>query len=149
MNEKKPISPKLWGKDHKSTLVFIETICVDQGGVPGAEKMRTWSGRPLRGKVRGFPSEGGGRDYPTRLADGTEVSEHDDWDCVDDMVAAGLVIWGGTGTHPVFELTDLGWVIVSMMRRCLATTHLAGKRSLKDFNVADAIKRSLDARVAA
>jgi len=29
--------------------------------------------------------------YPTRLRDGVELQDHDDWDCLADCVAAGLL----------------------------------------------------------
>jgi hypothetical protein len=32
-----------------------------------------------------------GGKYPTRLKDGMEMSNHDDWDCLDDMEAEGLI----------------------------------------------------------
>lgn len=118
----KPVPPKLWGRDHTSTLLYVETRCVDYQGVIGAVHMRSWPGRPLRGDVGGpVPSAvGGRRGVPTRLADGTELSEHDDWDCVEDMVAAGLIKWEGTGMQPILVLTDKGWRVAHRLRRLRA-----------------------------
>ena len=68
-----------WGKDHWSTLAYLETCVVDQNGYLDARRMRDSD-----------PS------YPTRLyghaADETrKVDNHSDWDCVSDFIAAGLV----------------------------------------------------------
>lgn len=85
------ISLNLWGKDHYSTLAYLESRAVDNGGVIQNAHMRTSSKRhPLfvaRGPL-GPPTDGG--HYPTSYKDG-EMNEHDDWDCLDDMVRAGLI----------------------------------------------------------
>jgi len=113
---------EVWGRDHESTMLYIETRCVDYGGVPVAAQMRTCKGRPRRGSVSGrdgaLPLPPG--DFPTHLADGTELYGHDDWDCVNDLVAAGLLEWLGTGLLPVFRLTDAGWEFVGKLRRAKA-----------------------------
>ena len=112
-----------WGRDHWSTLLYVEDVCVSGNGEPVAERMRQWPGRPRRGRlldaVPGLPAPGKG--YPTRLNDGTEVHDHDDFDCVEDMVDAGLVEWRGTGLRPVFRLTALGWAMASALRQHMAT----------------------------
>lgn len=113
---RKPVSPELWGKDHFTTLLYIESVCTDKKGVPEATCMRTWPGRPLRGTVDTVRLYHSTKGYPTRLRDGQELTDHDDWDCVDDMVHAGLILWEGTGTHPVFQLTDKGWTLASALR---------------------------------
>lgn len=109
-----------WGRDHWSTLLYIEDICTNGDGEPVSERMRQWPGRPRRGKCR-LPWTPPCKGYPTRLNDGTEVTEHDDFDCVDDMVCAGLVEWHGTGLRPVLTLTELGWAMASALRRHVAT----------------------------
>lgn len=115
------------GRDHDSTMRYIETRCVDYGGVPAAAQMRTWPGRPARGDVRGMAGRGGGGDkkYPTRLADGTELHEHDDWDCLNDFEAAGLLVWEGTGLNPIIKLTDRGWRFAGLLRRRVAEKNKA------------------------
>lgn len=122
-----------WGRDHWSTLLYVEDICTNGSGEPVAERMRQWPGRPVRGKLLTAmgPPEGGNKGYPTRLNDGTEVAEHDDFDCVEDMVDAGLVEWRGTGLRPVFRLTALGWAMASALRQHLAT---AERRSTASFD---------------
>lgn len=85
------ITLNLWGKDHYSTLAYLESRAVDQGGVIQNAHMRTSLKRhPLfiaRGGL-GAPTDGG--NYPTCYKGG-EILEHDDWDCLDDMVQAGLL----------------------------------------------------------
>lgn len=116
----KPVPVELWGRDHITTFLYIESCCVDQGGVPGAAQMRTWSGRPRRGRMDARIPSSIGPDHPTRLNDGTNLTEHDDWDCADDMVAAGLLEWQGTGLNPIFKLTDTGWAVAGKLRRARA-----------------------------
>jgi hypothetical protein len=43
--------------------------------------------------------------YPTRLRNDVELSDHDDWDCLDDAEAAGLIESAGTGINPTYKLT--------------------------------------------
>ncbi len=87
-------SPRLsiddWGKDHWSTLAYIETRCVDHKGVLKNANMRTDAGRHPLFMARGFASPGDGSRYPT-IYKGGELTDHDDWDCLYDMVQAGLL----------------------------------------------------------
>jgi hypothetical protein len=95
-----------WGKDHWQVFLYVDDCWVNSSGFLDADKMRTdvtrhpvlfGSGR--RAKLGAQP-QGGGR-YPTRLKseqpreDGTwgavELAGHDDWDCLDDIILAGLV----------------------------------------------------------
>jgi hypothetical protein len=119
--DREPVPMELWGKDHLSTLLYIESRCVDGGGRPMLARMRHWPGRPLRGWDGSGP-EGGGMPCmptacPTRLKDGSDLSNHDDWDCVDDMEAEGLLETLGTGLQPIIKLTDYGWLVASALRR--------------------------------
>lgn len=108
-----PIQPVLWGRDHLSTLLYVETRVADHRGTIKREHMRCDRQRhPLQAHLgsMGGPS-------PTQLADGTLRHDHDDWDILDDLERAGLLIWGGTGMHPVIRLTDLGWTVSAALRR--------------------------------
>lgn len=114
--DRKPVPMELWGKDHLSTLLYIESRAVDGGGKPKIAQMRQWPGHPRRGwEGGGMPS--GPTAHPTRLKDGSGLSNHDDWDCVSDMEAAGLVEWHGTGLQPIITLTDYGWLVAGALRR--------------------------------
>ncbi len=105
--DREPVPPELWGKDHFSTLVYLETRIVDGDGRLKSAHMRTKSD---------------GTKYPTRLDDGTELVGHDDWDCVRDLEHAGYVTTR-TGRFKVrpgpYALTDAGWNLAGRCRRHL------------------------------
>jgi hypothetical protein len=113
------VPPNLWGKDHFSTLLYIETCCVDHSGVLKRECMRC---DPKRHPL--FRHSGSSNDTPpTRLAAGLQHN-HDDWDCLDDLIDAGYVQNLGTGANPRLKLTDLGWTKAGELRRQRAEAHL-------------------------
>jgi hypothetical protein len=41
----------------------------------------------------------------------------DDRDAAEQMEGHGLLVWGGTGMHPVFQFTDYGWAVAHAIRR--------------------------------
>lgn len=125
LDNKNPISMKAWGKDHWSTLLYLETRVVDHDGHLAPPQMRS------------------GSEYPTRLKAG-KVSHHDDWDCVVDMIEQGLVTLNA-GPHAfdptrtsgrqlhrfcadgaLVGLTDLGWKVAHQLRRHQAETRRSG-----------------------
>lgn len=118
-----------WGPDHRSTLLYIETRLVDGDGRPQNDKMRTNPRRhkALQGRIAGM-MRWSDDEYSSRLANGDRESGHDDWDCVDDMIAAGLILSRGTGLHPRYELTDAGWAEAHRLRRELADRRMAEGR---------------------
>lgn len=77
MDNHNRIHPRSWGKDHFSTLLYLETRIVAHGGIV--------QGQHLRGRDSG---------YPCRLRSGEKLN-HGDLDCIDDMKAVGLVTGGG------------------------------------------------------
>lgn len=100
MDNKERISPEKWGKDHFSTLLYLETRVVDHGGVIRGEQMR-------------------GRDsgYPCKLRSGERLN-HGDLDCIEDMREAGLVTGGGRNKpYKPFQLTESGWRLAHLLRR--------------------------------
>jgi predicted transcriptional regulator len=110
-----------FGRDHWSTFAYLGSVETNREGVPDRDKMRTHRKNRLRmSQVQALMTVAGVGWTGTRLADGTELEEHDDWDCLDDLEAAGLLKNIGTGFHPVVELTDEGWRLykaVSKFRR--------------------------------
>lgn len=119
--EPKPIPPELWGRDHASTLLYLETRVVDHGGKHEAPHMRR-----------------DGTKYPTRLRGGKTRKGHSDYDCVADMQAAGLLVFGTFTT-----LTDLGWAVAHALRRdravqgaAMAQGHATLLREIGDVMVA-------------
>jgi hypothetical protein len=90
-----------FGKDHWSTFAYIETRIVDHDGFISVPHMR--------GHLPGWEK------YPTRLKGGEEISPHSDFDCVDDLMAAGL-LEGGRATHYRYSLTRNGQAVASALR---------------------------------
>ena len=85
------ISPSNWGKDHWSTLAYIDTICVEKAGAMVAPdpKMRCNNRRHRHLIPRVW---GGWEDkYSSSLRDGSIAVGHDDWDCVQDLVEFGFL----------------------------------------------------------
>lgn len=109
--EAERIHPSRWGKDHWSTLAYIETRIVDHAGEPDWNHLRCdWSLHPYR------HDGGDAKDCPTRLLNGATASPHDDWSCIEDAEAFGLLEWCGTGANPVFVLTTLGALVCGRLR---------------------------------
>jgi hypothetical protein len=106
-----PVEIRDFGRDHWSLFGYIETVCVDHEGVP-----ELWR---LRCNAQTHPAlvgaHTGGRFYPTRTRT-QEIPGHDDWDCADDLEAAGLILVGGTGINPIFRMTDLGLRLAGELR---------------------------------
>lgn len=84
-----PISQ--WGVDHWQTLAYLETRAVDFKGIIDNRHMRT-NPRLHRNLVGSLPLGGiqDGSRYPTRLREGEQYG-HDDWSCLEDMAAIGLL----------------------------------------------------------
>jgi hypothetical protein len=81
-----------WGKDHWSTLAYFETLVVDHKGMISNARMRC-NARLHRNFawMTPFSPHTAESEYPTRLKGGIEQPGHDDWSCLEDMIAAGLV----------------------------------------------------------
>ena len=105
-----------WGKDHWSLLAYVECVCVDDGGVLRFNKMRAnpethslLSSGPLRWKpeyctrLAGFFEFEERADTEKAIAAGYAIAGHDDWDCLDDLEAEGLV-----------EVISLAWGTVTL-----------------------------------
>lgn len=112
-----------WGKDHWSTLAYLETLAVDHTGLakPVNARMRTNEKRHphlVEGSLgmMGIGAGMGGSKYPTRLKDG-EVKGHDDWDCVDDATEEGLIEDVGTGLNRAYKFTKLGKEVMAKLRQ--------------------------------
>jgi hypothetical protein len=96
-------TPAMWGKDHTSTFLYLDSRIVDRGGKLSHPNMRT--------------RESG---YPTRLQGGVELQGHDDYDCLDDFSANKLVTCSSddnSADEAVFSFTDLGWTVAALVRK--------------------------------
>lgn len=98
-----PVPVSLWGRDHYSTLGYLECRAVDNGGRIEPLHMR---GRP------GAPAI----DYPTRLAQGVLLQNHSDYDCLSDIEVAGLIEDHGTGMNPLVRMTEKGMLVCAALR---------------------------------
>lgn len=105
-----------WGRDHWSTLAYLETRIVGHRGVIQREHMRC---DPALHPHLAHEGSRMGSPAPTRLADG-EVSSHDDWSCQDDAEAEGLIQNVGTGLYRRYVLTDKGRPVAHALRDYLA-----------------------------
>ncbi|KKM68377.1 hypothetical protein LCGC14_1461380 [marine sediment metagenome] len=103
-----------FGKDHWSTFAYIDTRIMDYKGEPDRNHMRTDAKRHP-GLTHDF-SDLPDKEYPTILKGGVELSNHDDWDCLEDCQEAGLLEIHGTGIYPVYILTDSGRQVASQLR---------------------------------
>lgn len=122
--ERKTIPMDRWGKDHWSTLAYVEICTVDHQRAPGIgeitrERMRAnpnthpmlahlsdWN--PAHGtRLKGFKSHAETPDLC--------LPHHDDWDCLDDMEAAGLVEMYST-VNGYVQITALGRRIAHQLR---------------------------------
>lgn len=127
-----------FGKDHWSTFGYIEVRCVDHGGSPNRQHMRCCSVRhPGLAHLRNVAP-------PTRLKDGTEQQHHDDWDCADDLEAAGLIVVGGTGMFPIFKMTEEGTRVAGLLRAHKATGGSFGTFDPGPVRASDGVYRNLD-----
>lgn len=120
-----------WGKDHWSLLGYVDVRCVDYKGVLCNDHMRTDINKhPLLMSPRVASVYAGSKEkYPTRLKNNEVQHDHDDWDCLDDMEAFGLVeiisLINGFVT-----LTRLGSELAGLVR-----AHKAAGGSFATFDV--------------
>lgn len=117
-----------WGRDHWSTLCYLETRCVDHKGLIEIRNMRCDSERhPIFVHLTGPVAD---IKYPTRLKGGVELKNHDDWDCLDDAKNAGLIEDIGFTMTPQYKLTPLGLDVCSRLRK-----HKANGGTFSNFEV--------------
>jgi hypothetical protein len=124
------VQPNQFGKDHWSMLAYVESVCVD-GKQLNHSKMRANSQtHPLLNSTGLKWRE----DWGTRLADyfievndlwqvepdepkreANRLKQHDDWDCLNDLEAAGFVeVWNTT--QGAVKMTDMGQMVAAQLR---------------------------------
>jgi len=123
----RPVPVELWGKDHWSTLAYLETRAVDKDGKVNPSQMRC-----DRERHPGLACAFHIKPYPTRIKDGIELEDHDDWDCFDDAVAAGFVEWKGSGINPIVVFTKKGYEVAAKLRE-----HRAKGGAFTEFTLQD------------
>lgn len=120
-----------FGKDHWYTFAYAETCCVDgKDGIGrlalarmrcNAEKRSMMAANmrwaPRYGtRLMGF-FDFADRDDPAKAeAAGLQLLAHDDWDCLDDLEAAGF-IEVLTITNGMVRMTELGFKVSAALRQ--------------------------------
>lgn len=120
-----------FGKDHWSTFAYAETCCVDgKDGIGRLALARMRCNAEKRSmmaaNMRWAPRYGtrlmgyfdfAGRDDPAQAAAaGLQLPDHDDWDCLDDLEAAGF-IEVLTQTAGMVRMTALGNAVAAAARK--------------------------------
>lgn len=118
-------------KDHWSAFGYVESCCVDGTdgiGQVDLKKMRCNAGkRPLMGsnfmwrqswgtRLQGFFEFPDRSDFAKAQAAGLQLLEHDDWDCMDDLEAAGF-IEVISHTQGAARMTPLGHEVAAALRK--------------------------------
>lgn len=139
-----------FGEDHWSTLGYMASVIEDCSGFQvgfdgrmrqGRRNYRVMQEQCAKPKRPGSSALGVVMDkkYSSRLKSGEQVDGHDDWHCVQDMVAAGLagvlrdgVIDIETPVEPGVTLgfTTAGWKVAHRLRE-----HKASGGRWKNFEV--------------
>lgn len=82
-----PIDPKRWGRDHWSTLLYVDTRIVDHHGL-----LHAMPHDSVRGPKGSDPHMRITSEYPTRLLNPqADLRGHTDYDCLADAIAAGFL----------------------------------------------------------
>jgi hypothetical protein len=115
-----------FGKDHWSTLAYIETVMVECAGFQVGFDGRMRQGRrnfrvikeecplpkrPNRCKMAIVMEP----QWSTRLRNGSLIDGHDDWHCVQDLAEAGL-LEGEVEPGKTLQLTEQGKQVVGLLR---------------------------------
>jgi hypothetical protein len=126
----KIIPVKEFGRDHWSTLAYIECVNVDGSGRPALERMRCNPSRhPGLAEGRRGPRIEWQTSWSSHTKSGILLTGHDDFDCVNDLEKAGLIVVHGTGNNPVYRLTVDGWRVVNDLRQ-----HKANGKNFGDYS---------------
>lgn len=119
------------GRDHRSLLLFLQTVEANHGGdVRSAATEGCYGGEPNRMREKGRTNESGAwkPEYGTRYDDGRVDGDSDDYDCLWQLEEWGFVRCGGTGFHPVVALTDKGHAYAGVLVRERGKTVHCGTR---------------------
>ena len=122
---------QFWGKDHWSTLAYMETVMVECAGFQVGTDPRMKTGRrnwremsekcsrPKRpGKHPSAHSLVMTAEQSTKLNNGQLVTGHDDWSCVQDMAAECLFVQAAHDVEPgvVLQFSALGHEVANALR---------------------------------
>lgn len=135
LDENFHVRPEFWGRDHWSTFAYalccVRKACVENRRYGKKDDTHGWVKKPqmrtnsLRHRHLAFhPSwrPGGDADpviYPTRLKAGIQIHWHDDWDCLRDLEAYGLLKLRVDSSY--VEITDAGVDVAKQIFRQVST----------------------------
>ena len=116
-----------WGKDHWSTLGYVEAVSVENAGFQVGQDPRMKTNRrhtrvlaacPRPKRTAGFTlGVTMAPEHATRLKDGTQIANHDDWACLQDFVGAGLFQHGAeVEPKKVLTLSERGLALTAALR---------------------------------
>ena len=135
------IPSQVWGKDHWTTLAYIETVATDCAGFQVGNDPRMRSNRRnfrvMQGCLKPRRAKNGGvgivmdLEHGSRLNDGQIVSGHDDWSCLQDMANEGLFNLDASGVQPGVTLH------LSAKGRAWCATLRAHKQAGGTYNTVD------------
>lgn len=128
-----------WGKDHWSTLGYVEAVSVENAGFQVGQDPRMKTNRrhsrvlqtcPRPRRTAGFTlGVVMAPEHATRLKDGTQVDGHDDWACLQDFVGEGLFEYGSeVEPKKTLRLSERGLALTAALR-----AHKANGGSYSDF----------------
>ncbi|MCA3266954.1 MAG: hypothetical protein ING19_12900 [Azospirillum sp.] len=155
------VPPEAWGKDHFSTLAYAETVMVEFGFFEVGNDCRMRQNRRHTRVLAGSkPKRAAGPKinvamdpkYGSILKDGTYIPSHDDWNCIQDLAAGGILKAKGKKADQGPEivepktkliLTDLGARLVNDIRR-----HKRENGSFGHYAIDTEIKSRIDAAFA-
>ena len=122
---------ELWGRDHWSTLAYIETVETNMTEiiVRSDPRMRQnrHNYRVLGGRPPAIPMR---VDQGSLLSDGRMAIGHDDWSCIQDFASVGLLNCGpdGVDVGQRIKLSEKGRAMAASLR-----AHKAGGGSFSTF----------------
>lgn len=137
-----------WGRDHWSTLAYMETVIVEHTVFTVKLDPRMRQTRrmhrvlseysPPKDFDRSVPMD---RDDGTVLADGSIIKGHDDWACVQDIANLGLLNVGPEDVDVGVDLTfsDAGMKLAAELR-----AHKANGGSFKNFKPVEYITKPVE-----
>lgn len=113
------VPSRLWSRDHSQVFAYIAHCMLNRKGKLELRRMRAHVKRHpwavYTGPFHTIPPT----TSPTRLVGGI-LADHDDWDCLDDFVSAGLLNRTGPENDSTFLFTNAGWSAWSKFERHIA-----------------------------
>lgn len=142
------VPPERWAKDHWRTLAYIETVIVECGGFEVGfdprmrqcrQHFRIMNKECPRPKRNDHPRIGIPMDseHGTLLSDGSRIGGHDDWHCVQDLAASGLIEQRPEEIEPgaILQLSTRGRVVANALRAYKASGGKYEQFTMPGYNV--------------